>query len=197
MRSSNRLFSQLVDLVDDRLAPEEKATLLGRLADDPQAAAQAAQIARVVGIMRDDLIEEPPAEVIERFTRLFRERYTRRSPGLRERLLAALKFDTWQQPMALGLRAAQPTTRQMLFQAGEHDLHVRISPLGSLWSIQGQVLGANMGGNVALHGSDIALEADLNELHEFTLPPVPAGSYTLTLHTGELDIEIPELEIKV
>jgi hypothetical protein len=54
-----------------------------------------------------------------------------------------------------------------------------------------------MGGNVALHGSDIALEADLNELHEFTLPPVPAGSYTLTLHTGELDIEIPELEIKV
>jgi hypothetical protein len=38
-------------------------------------------------------------------------------------------------------------------------------------------------------------EVALNELGEFRLPPVPAGSYRLTLELGGMAIELPAVQI--
>ena len=59
----------------------------------------------------------------------------------------------------------------------------------------GQVLGPCAGGTVELRGASDTLSVALNELCEFTLVPLVAGVYTLTLRLGEVDLEIPELVI--
>jgi hypothetical protein len=93
------------------------------------------------------------------------------------------------------VRAAAATGRQLLFNAGDNELHLQIAQAGEGWQVTGQVLGACAGGEVELRGTGEPLRAALNEMCEFTLAPLAAGVYTLTLRLGEVEMEIPELEI--
>jgi hypothetical protein len=61
------------------------------------------------------------------------------------------------------------------------------------------VLGECVGGSVEIEGvgGDAArAEAALNELCEFSLPPVPEGSYNLLLRLPGADVQLPELDLK-
>jgi hypothetical protein len=90
----------------------------------------------------------------------------------------------------------------MLFAAAEYDLDLSVAPSGALWQMSGQVLGTDderqtPPQTIELHGPAGAFQATLNSLSEFALPPIPAGSYTLSLHLADIDIDIAELEIGV
>jgi hypothetical protein len=50
-------------------------------------------------------------------------------------------------------------------------------------------------GQVELQGPTFQVQAALNELCEFTLPPVPPGTYTLSLRTPDAEIEIMGLDV--
>jgi len=115
--------------------------------------------------------------------------------SLIKRLLAALTFDSSQMTPALGVRAGAAAGRQLLFSAGDSELHLQIAPAGEQWQITGQVLGPCAGGSVELRGANETLNAALNELCEFTLAPLAAGVYALALRLGDVELEIPELEI--
>ena len=52
------------------------------------------------------------------------------------------------------------------------------------------------GGVVEISGTTGTAQASLNELCEFSLPPVPVGTYLLRLTMPDVEIEIPELEFK-
>jgi hypothetical protein len=84
----------------------------------------------------------------------------------------------------------------MLYSAGDNDVDVRLAQSGEKWVVSGQVLGECSGGRVELAGTDAEVSGDLNELCEFTLPAVPAGSYTLRLRFDEVEVEIPELLLR-
>jgi hypothetical protein len=60
------------------------------------------------------------------------------------------------------------------------------------------VLGEDcVGGRIELEARSGQLTAaDLNDLREFTLPPVPTGSYTVRLRLGNVEVEIPQLELR-
>ena len=132
---------------------------------------------------------------VSRAARLLTAQPAAERQGLRRRLLAALRFDSAERPAALGTRTGQPPARQLLFLADRNELDLRIAKADARWAVRGQVLGPAEAGEVTLQGPTAAWSVALNELGEFTLPPVPAGSYILAVRLLDLDIEVPNLTV--
>jgi hypothetical protein len=84
-----------------------------------------------------------------------------------------------------------------MFDAEGFNLDLRILRAGSQWLVFGQVFGAVGSGQVMLQGPAGEAQADLNDLSEFRLPPVPAGSYDLILYLESADVEIVGLEVGI
>lgn len=190
-------FERLVDLVEDRLSAEKQLQIMAHVANCPQCAAEKAWLERVIGLMRADNNESAPAPAIERALKLFRER-TRKikeMPTERRRIFALLQFDNALPPLAFGLRSGQAETQQRLYSAGEHDLDLRLKLTAKKWVVSGQLLGPPAGGKAELRGESVQVEADLNELSEFTFTAVPSGLYTLILYLDEIEIEVTILEL--
>jgi anti-sigma factor RsiW len=187
-------FATLVELGEGRLDPAASADVQAHLATCPRCAEQAARLAEVIGLMRADAGEDAPRYALVNARNLFR---ARRQPSVSplRRVLAALKFDSLQMSPAMGVRAAAAGARQLLFSAGDNELHLQVAPLGEAWQVTGQVLGPCSGGDVEMRGDAGNVHAALNELCEFALPPLADGEYTLTLHLGQVDLEIPELKL--
>jgi len=127
--------------------------------------------------------------------RLLAARAAADRPSLRRRVLAGLRFDSAQRPLALGVRAEQSGARQLLFLGAGHELDLRIAPADTLWAVTGQLLGPADAGEVVLQGTAATWHGVLNELGEFTLPPVPGGSYMLSVRVAGLDIEVPDVTL--
>jgi hypothetical protein len=86
----------------------------------------------------------------------------------------------------------------MLYSAEDTDLDLRITVENGECILVGQVIGEGCAqGHVEISGEAGRSEATLNEVCEFTLPPLPAGNYSLVVKLRDLQIEIPELELKV
>ncbi len=195
MKSSHVPFDRLADLAEGRLEADEQRRARAHLAVCARCAADAAWLERTTRLMRADDSEDAPAHVVARAVRLFRPRVADPAPSLRERIVAALTFDSGQAPLAFGVRAAQTMPRQLLYTAGEQELDLRLTPVGDRWIVAGQILGPSAGGRVALTGPAGASEAPIDDLGEFTLPPVLAGDYALQLQIGDADIEVAGLRI--
>jgi hypothetical protein len=187
-------FPQLVDLVEGRLPSDAQEQVRVHVSACPRCAEQVAWLDRVIGLMRLDDAEDPPSEAIDRVKRMFRTRATPDRLVL-QRIRAVLRFDSAKLPATQGMRAGQAGVRQMLFYAEGYDLDLRITPADAMWEVSGQMLGTDASGQVELRGQDGPVVATLNDLSEFTLAPVPSGSYTLILHLADAEIEVIGLEI--
>jgi hypothetical protein len=188
-------FDRLVDLVEGRLSPDEQTQLQTHTSACSRCASQLAWLERVIGVMRTNNYEEPPARVAGEISRVFDSYSPLPSSSLPQRITAVLRFDSAQLPVSVGRRSGSSTDRQLLFTSEALDLEVQITQSGSLWEVAGQVLNADARGLAELHGSAGELRATLNEVGEFLLTTVPAGRYTLILHLTTAEIEIPGLEI--
>jgi hypothetical protein len=192
--SSHISFERLVDLADGRLPPAEQSQWLVHVASCARCAAEKAWLERVIGLMRADTSEDAPPAVIARARRLFQARAAPASTEQR-RIPALVHFDSRQRPVALGIRSGQPAARQLLLKAEGYDLDVRITPTGADWQVSGQLLGPDTNGQVELQGVAGTVQAELNDLGEFSLPPTSPGVYSLILRLGNLEVELPHLEI--
>jgi hypothetical protein len=149
--------------------------------------------------MRSDASEAAPRDVVASLVGLFRERAASREPSTLRRLLASLSFDSAQLSPAYGVRsgAAAAAARQLLYSAGDSDLDVRVAQAGDGWVVSGQWLGeCDGGGEIELQGAEQTATARLNEQCEFSLPPVPAGTYALRLRLKDAEVEVSELELR-
>jgi hypothetical protein len=148
--------------------------------------------------MRTDTAPDAPRDVRASAVSLFSRGENAGEPSLLRRIVAALSFDsTSNLAPAFGVRSGYATSRQLLYSAEENDIDLRITLEKENWIVAGQVLGEGcVGGRVELEGATERAEAGLNELCEFTLPPVSAGSYTLRLRLGNAEVEIPRLELR-
>lgn len=183
-------FTSLVDVVEGR----EQLDDSGRhhLTSCPRCTADFEWLTRTLGVMRSDAGESAPAYVIEKARQLGARL---RRPPSRLQALARLTFDSARAPLAFGIRAGAGGQRHLLFETEQYTIDLRVRPQGELWSIAGQLLGLESAGSASLAGAAVASNV-LNENSEFTLPPVPPGTYTLTLNLDELEIALPEFEIK-
>ncbi|MCK6626265.1 MAG: hypothetical protein L6R45_13955 [Anaerolineae bacterium] len=194
--SSHLSFERLVDLVEGRLSPVEHDQALGHVSTCARCAAEKTWLDQVIGLMRSDTSEDAPPAVITRARRLFQSRAAPIPTG-RRRISALLQFDSLQRPLALGIRSDQPAARQLLLKAENFDLDVRITPIRSAWQVSGQILGLETSGQVELQSETATVQAELNDLGEFTLPPVPAGGYNFLLRLADLDVDLPPLYIGI
>ncbi len=192
LRSRHLSLEHIMDFAEGRLASEAEANAQTHISGCKRCTGELLETQRIMHLMRTDDLEDAPPHVIARAVRLMRSKQA--EPSLLRRVTARLNFDSFASQPAFGMRSGQPTARQMLFNADDHDLDVRIIPSGDAWSVAGQVLGPSTNGQVALRGIT-TVEAQINELSEFALPPVPAGTYTLDLRVGDIAIEIPDLEL--
>jgi hypothetical protein len=191
-------FERLVDLAEGRVAPEESRDASAHLSTCAACAGQLAQVERLAGLMRADDSVDAPRDLLAGAINLFAARPTRE--GFLRRIVAALSFDSDALRPAFGVRSGQAaSSRQLLFSAGDVDVDLRLAPGEEGWAVSGQVLGECAGGWAELGGAEDegrAARAELNELCEFTLPVVPAGSYTLRLRLDDLLVEIPDLNLR-
>ncbi|HEU0294605.1 MAG TPA: zf-HC2 domain-containing protein [Anaerolineales bacterium] len=191
-------FRHLVDYVEGNLPLDMRVDLELHVADCSRCAGELAQLERLVALMRTDTSQDASASVIQRAVDLFRPRTVRTSisSGLHGRILAALHFDSLGLAPAFGVRSGKPGVRQLLFHGGLDEIDLRIEPTGEAWTVSGQVLGKSTAyGRAILQGAVSISQAVLNELSEFTLPPVQAGTYKLILSLADVDVEIEEIRI--
>jgi hypothetical protein len=150
---------------------------------------------QLILMMRSDSMTDPPRDVLNSAINIFSQE--EQSP-LRS-IVALLTFDSRTAGPAFGMRSLPGASRQMLYSAEDTDVDLRITMQNDECILAGQVMGrANCAeGHVEISGAGGRSEATLNEECEFTLPPVAAGHYSLTIRMPDLRIEIPELELKV
>ena len=193
-------FARLADLVEGRLSAEDARGDRAHLDACARCSEQAAQLGRVTQLMRADTSEDAPRDAIFNVVRMFRARPEAvAEPNLLRRIVAALSFDSNALAPAFGVRSGQNApARQLLFSAGDFDVDLRLASSGEGWRVSGQVLGPCAGGEVELGetGRDPISSAALNNLCEFTLPPVPEGSYSLRMRLGDVEVEIRELDLR-
>ena len=193
-------FERIADMVEGRIPAEETAGERAHLASCARCSAQARELERVTTVMRADTSEDAPRDLVFGAIRLFHSRRTESAPGLLRRIVAALAFDSSTRTPAFGVRSGQAApARQLLFGAGDFDVDLRLAAGEEGWTVSGQVLGPCEGGRVEAFASgaqdEAAARASLNDLCEFTLPPVPEGVYALRLRLNDTEIEIPELSL--
>jgi hypothetical protein len=191
-------FEELADLAEGRLTADEARRVHERLAASPDAAGDAAWLARALALMRADDGEDAPLWVVARAARLVRQ--PRAAPALDDRpawrrVVAALVFDSAATAPAFGVRSGGAAARQLLYQGGEVDLDLRVAPEGRTWRVTGQVLGAVTKGRVALAGPGGEREQPLDALGAFDFGPVAAGAYRLALETDAARVEVPDLPV--
>jgi len=186
---------QIIDLAEGRLPPSEAAALRARIATDPVAQAKLQEFEALISLMRDDDSVDAPDHVIARALRLMRPSAPAPKGEIMRRFIATLLGDSWQAPLAIGLRSDPTSLRSLSYRAEDYDLDLQVLPRAGQWQLRGQVLGPEVDGSVTLQGVDRTINAPLNELGEFHLPLVDAGVYSLliTLRTCEITIERLEL----
>ena len=191
-------FAKLADLAEKRAPADEQTAAAAHLATCSRCTAEFERVAQVMELMKTDLATDAPRDVIANTMSLFGQRAPAREPSLLRRLVAALSFDSnMNLAPAFGVRSGQSAVRQLLYSAAENDIDLRVKSENEKWIVTGQVLGRMCaGGQVEIEGESGSATASLNDLCEFILPAVPAGSYTLRLRLPDTELEIPELELR-
>lgn len=188
-------FDTLLDVADRRL--DQNAEQAAHLDNCTPCAEELLRLQNLLALMKDDKAADAPRDVLSYAVNLFARR--EQKPTLVQRIVAALSFDSSERAPAYGVRSGATTSRQLIYSAGENDIDLRINEEeNDNWVIAGQVLGQHCASaQLSLRGYEVSRTASLNQQCEFTLPAVPAGSYELVFHLGDLEVEVPRLEIGV
>jgi hypothetical protein len=198
-------FARLVEWVDGRLTEDE-----ARIVEEALARADSATLADVAWLRRfreaadSAIVESPPQELRVALVETFEAHAEgRRRPGLVERMLAGLVFDSNLQPAA-GLRAigARQSRRQYIYHADAFDLAINLLARGSdnNLDLDGQVLPREDGGPVLFsvqllrEGRELALTVT-DDLGSFAFQDVTPGGYELVLSAETVEVSVLPVEV--
>ncbi len=195
MTSSTHIsVGTLANIADDRATSEVREVAMAHIRTCSTCHETLRQLQQLILMMKSDSTPDVPRDVLTSAVNIFSQQ--KRVP-LR-RIIALLTFDSRNAGPAFGVRSLHAASRQMLYSAEEIDLELRITVQNDECILAGQVIGEGCAeGDVEISGVAAKLTATLNEICEFTLPPIPMGNYSLTIRMLDREIEIPELELKV
>ncbi len=204
-RSEDEEFARLMDWVEGRLSEQEARAVEEWVAAAGSATqADVAWLRAFVRVSEGTVIASPPARVRETLIERF-DAYAegKRHPGLLQRLVARLTFDSTLQP-APGLRAAhaQEAQRQLVYSTDAADVAMIVSPRASdgLLNLHGQILpvgsaDTDIFGVQLLEGSSEVATTATNDLGEFTFEAVSPGVYEVLAGSDRAEIRIPAVEL--
>ena len=193
MNSSAHIeFETLVDIAEARATLEALEPAMSHLSSCSTCADELNRLERLIVMMRSDAAGDAPYDVRGAAVKIFQ-----REELSLPRIVAVLTFDSLNAGRALGMRSFHTASRQMLYSAHDTDVDLRIAVQNEECILTGQVIRrACLGGRVTVAGSAGSAETTLNDLCEFTLPAVPLGIYSLVVKLHDVEIEIPQLELK-
>src|SRR5262245_61186919 len=174
-------FAQMVDVAEKRVAADQKVT--AHLSTCARCTSELQRVSQLITRMKEDESVDAPRDLIDYAVNIFRGASVAEKPSFARHVIAALSFDSFSRGPVFGLRSRQAAVRQLVFNAAEHDIDLRIREEDrDRWIISGQVLGEDCaGGQVELSGAAGSASGLLNEQCEFRLPSVPPGKYELRL----------------
>jgi len=150
-------------------------------------------INKIIHLMQTDDSADAPADSVKWAKNIFRTRAVEPKKSLVQKVLAVLQMDLSGAQPAFGERSGSASqTRQMLFQAGDNSIDLRISKGEKGLLVQGQILGEGFADCTVRLGD---FQAEANELSEFKFTEIPNGKYDLVLQTAEREIVIAGLEL--
>ena len=103
----------------------------------------------------------------------------------------------------MGMRGSATDTRHLLFCAEGCDIDLRITPTADCYAVAGQILGSTESGQVEFAATEVGVRgifsgariAPLDDMGEFHLDGLSAGTYRLTLKVGRDKIALPPIDI--
>lgn len=150
----------------------------------------------IVRLMERDDSVDAPVDSIRWAKNIYRTRAAEK-PSFVQRLVASLQVDLASGKPAFGERSGSAAAaRQMLFNAGENAVDLRVTAEDSLINIHGQVLGEGFsGGKAVLTSGEEENETPVSDTGEFRFDQVPKAFYTLTLTSSVREIVIQDVEL--
>jgi hypothetical protein len=191
--SSHIPFDILADIAENRTTGAALAAAMDHVAGCSDCDDVLRQLQHVIVMMNTDVSEDVPADLLRSAVNSFSAE--RKMPV--RRVIAVLTFDSRKAGSTFGLRSIRTVSRQLLYSAQDADVDLRISVQNEECVLSGQIIREGcQEGLVEISGASGSTAAALNELCEFTLPPIPVGNYSLKVKMPDVEIEIPELELK-
>ncbi len=145
------------------------------------------KLEHIISRMQSDRSVDAPADVLKYVKDLFRTRAA--EPSLLQRFVAVLKADLAPNRAAFGERSVGGgAARQMLFDAGENAIDLRVTAADGGFDIRGQVLGGGFDGGSVQIGDTVSA---IDEMGGFKFKTIAAGEYAMTVRgeTSEIIIE--------
>lgn len=200
-------FSELLDWLEGRL-PTDQAQAVAERLETADAATQAdLEWLRLFMQARQSVqLTSPPPQVRQTLNQSFAEYVqARQPPGLFQRLLATLTFDSGAQAATAGLRsvADEGPQRQLVYatEAAEVALTIQAALPNKNFIVTGQVFPT---ADIPAHSFSIQLLRDIqeiglasaDELGEFTFANLPAGDYEMVVSAGQYEVIITPLYLR-
>ena len=149
-------------------------------------------INRIIYLIQTDKSVDAPTEAIKWAKNIFPTRAIEPKKSFGQKVLAVLQMELSPGKAAFGERSASASqARQMLFQAGENSVDLRIKQEENSFSLHGQILGADFAA-FTIKLSDF--QTQVNELGEFKFAEIPSGKYDLILQKDDKEIVVEGLQ---
>ena len=191
--SSHISLETLVDIVEGRATSAALEGAVAHITSCSDCVDTLRRLQQVIFTMKTDTGPDAPRDLLHSAINIFSPE--KRSP-LRH-IIAILTFDSRVAGPAYGIRSLRSSSRQLLYSAQDTDLDLRVTVQNDECIVTGQVIRADcVNGQVEISGDAGSATASLNEVCEFTLPAIPLGNYALRINMPDVQIEIPELELK-
>lgn len=198
--NSHLLTEKIADAIENRLSANEIDSFKAHLEGCQHCANEYKALEHSIGLMRRDDAKDAPAEALNFAFNLFRTRKQLfpREQTVSQKILATLKLDVSPFSPVFGERsAAASSERQILFDAGNFDVDLRIREAEIGFNLAGQILGELSDRNsIRLENKERKFEANVSSLGEFEIRNVSAGIYDLTLLLGDTEIIVKDLTIE-
>jgi hypothetical protein len=183
-----------MEYMDGQLTEATKAMIDSHLAHCPDCEQVRQEIQQFVIWLQSDSTFEPPAETLQWGVNLFQPMLQPQETvgGKIRKIVASLIFDTYDEPMAAGVRRVGAPPRQLLFRAGDVDVDVKIESTEGKdrISLVGQVLSSsqkffdNTPVKLESHGM-VRYKTMTNAVGEFVFDEVPKDTYHLSVDLPE------------
>lgn len=149
---------------------------------------------KIVHLMQTDKSVDAPQDSIKWAKNIFRSRIAEPKRSLVQRVLAVLQMDIAPNKAVFGERSGAPSqVRQILFEAGETSIDLRITETENGFNLRGQILGEGFANAVIKIDEN---ETTANELSEFGFTNLTGGNHTLILKNDTIEIVVENLELK-
>lgn len=156
------------------------------------------KIEHIIHRMLTDKSTDAPADALQYAKNLYRTRAAEPKKSIIQRVLAVMQVDLAPNRAAFGERsAAGSQARQMLFEAGENAVDLRVTAVENGFDIRGQILGDGFeNGEIEVTGKDIAVNAKINKINGFKFSGLAAGIYDLTIRGRNAEVIVEKIELK-